>query len=87
MSSCSVSTSERLYNPHLRITKMVKEFMVSDPSSNRLRIGEGQRGGKSFAQIKLQVLLGFNLLLSATERDGELSQTSPDFSKRRHDID
>lgn len=59
-----------LHDLHFAISKLVKEGKISDFSFHRLRARGVQRRGNSFVIIRLRVLRGCNLLLSAIKLDG-----------------
>lgn len=73
--------SELLQYLHLEKSKSVKEFTAKNLSSDGLRTGEVERGGKSFVKIRLRVLRWCTLLISAISRDEESPETHKDFFK------
>lgn len=56
-------------------------------SFERLRAAWLQRGGGSFINIQVRVLLACSLSLSAIRSKWELSGTSLEFSEKRHQMD
>lgn len=68
-----------VHNLRLKLSKMIKHCMVSYLSSDKYRAGMGQKGRKSFVEIRARILRSSKLVLSLMEVEVELLGTDAHF--------
>lgn len=81
MSKYSLFTFDALYNPHLEISKFLKECTVVYLSLATLWIGGVWMRRTMLVKIRARVLPSCILFLSTIESDGYLSENRMNFSK------
>lgn len=70
-----------LYDPNVKVSKLVKKFMVHYQSLNGIGPGAVRKERKWIVLIIARVFWGWNLLLSVLNGEGWFSETRIDFSR------